>query len=163
MTDLSTLVEGLKREIAVPGEFDTTFPNTADSDLEATLGDAFAECQMDGFFSTMSLDTGTFVVTPDLSAAGGALVIIYGSMRILRSYIRELGTRSLYEAGPVKYETERAASVLKEELVYLKERKASLIAQGKTSGRQTYVYDGYFARAATDWSDYGGFYSYEMG
>jgi len=162
MTDLATLVPGLKREVAVPGTFDTVFPDSGDGDLTANLGDAFAEAQLDGFFGTMALDPATFLVTPDLSAAGGALVIIYGGIRMTRTYLRELGSRSLYEAGPVKYETERAASVLKQQLQDMTERKNQLILLGKRGSGKTYVWDGYFARTATNWSDYGSFYSYEV-
>ena len=43
MTFLATLVSGLKRQVAVPGVFATSFPNTLDSDLVGSFADAFAQ------------------------------------------------------------------------------------------------------------------------
>lgn len=162
MSDLANLVEPLKREIAVPGEYDTTFPNTTDDDLTNSLADGFSEAQLDGFFSTYSLDPDTNLVTPDLSAAGGSLVIIYTGQRILRAQIRALNTRSLYEAASVKYETEKSAMILRAELAYLETRKKDLITQSRRGAGTTYVYDSYFARAAVDWKSIGLLYASEL-
>lgn len=162
MSDLATLVEPLKREIAIPGEFDTTFPNTSDDDLTYSLADGFAEAQLDGYFPTLVLDPDDNSVTPDLSAAGGSLVIIYTGMRIIRSQLRALNTRSNYEAASVKYEVEKSSTVLREELKYLIKRRDDLTAQARRSTGATYVFDSYFARSAVDWSRVGGFYAYEL-
>lgn len=161
-TDLAELVEPLKREIAVPGEFDAQFPNTSDDDLTATLSDAFAECQLDGYFGELVLDLNTNLVTEDLSMAGRALVTIYAAMRIIRSKIRQLSTSEKYKAGPVEYELGRSAGVLKAELDSLAERKLQLLAMARRSGRVTYVNDSYFARAFANWGDIGSFYAYEV-
>ncbi len=162
MSNLDVLVEPVKREIAVPGEFATVFPSTSDDDLLATLGDSFAEAQLDGFFSTNVLDPDTSEVTPDLSAAGGALVVIYAGGRIIRSRLRQLTSGERYVAGPVEYEIQRAAGVLREDLLALERRKAQLIQRGRRQGGTAYVYDGYFARAATDWAEVGSFYPLEL-
>lgn len=162
MSNLDVLVEPVKREIAVPGEFTTVFPSTSDDDLLATVGDAFSEAQLDGFFGTHVLDLDTYEVTPDLSAAGGALVVIYAGGRIIRSRLRQLTTGERYVAGSVEYEIQRAAGVLREDLMALERRKAQLIQRGRRQSGQAYVFDGYFAREATDWSEVGSFYPLEL-
>ncbi len=172
MSDLTLLVEPLKREVAVPGEFDTTFASTSDDDLAATLGDGFAECQLDGFFPTMSLNASTFVVTPDISVAGGALVVLYAAVRMIRSQIRNLKSSVKYEAGGAIYEVSQAASVLVAELKTLEDRKKGLLMQILRAGRVTNgvtVMDGYIVRsigysplAGFSIGELGGFYGYEL-
>ena len=174
VSDLSELVEPLKREIAVPGTFATTFPDTSDDDLAATLADAFGAGQLNGYFGGQTLtvdpDLGTYVVSPDLSAAGAALVVIYAGMRIIRSQLRGINTMARYKAGPVEYETQQSATLLREELAYLRQRETDLltVAQRATS---IYVMDAYLHRAvvySTDllnsaggWTALGGFHDYE--
>lgn len=163
MSNLDVLVDPLKRELAVPGEFAAVFSSTTDDDLLQTLSDAFAECQLDGYFSSYALDLDTSEVTPSLSLAGGALVTIYAGTRILRSWLRNLYSAERYVAGPVEYEVQRASSYLKEELVQLERRKADLLRQSRRSGSVVYVYDNYFTRSSVDWSDVGGLAPAEVG
>ena len=163
MTALSTLVPALKREVAVPGEFDTFFPESDDALLTASLADGFAEAQLDGWFGEVTLDTGTNVVTPDLSTAGGALVVIYAGTRIIRAQLRNLNSSERYRAGSAEYEIARAAaSVLKAELDALYARKKDLLAQARTGSRTAYVFEGYLGSASVDWVETGNFYDYEM-
>ena len=130
----------------MPGEFATYFPNTEDTDLESSLADGFAEAQLQGFFSTLTLDE--LETSEELSLAGQALVTLFTGMRIIRAQIRQLNTSSRYKAGPVEIETQKAATVLKEEMAYLRQRLDSLIQVGRTSGRVVHVHDGYLGRMA---------------
>jgi hypothetical protein len=100
MTALATLVEPLKRELAVPGTFDTIFPDTDDTALEGSLADGFGEAQLRGFFPTFELteDDGAYETTEDLTAAGAALVLIFTSMRIIRAQLRALTSSETYKA-----------------------------------------------------------------
>jgi hypothetical protein len=166
-TNLSTLIEPLQRELAVPGEFDTYFPETGEDDLLGTLGDAFAECQLDGFFGTQTLDLGTYEVSPELSMPGGALVVLYAASRTIRARMRSLNSTERYKAGPVEFETGKAASMLTAELKLIQDTKNRLIAQGKKAGSMDYVFDGYFSRASVEWSSLAvarssGFFAYEL-
>src|SRR6188768_4291294 len=111
-TDLNDLIPSLKREVAVPGTFPTVYPNTTDADLVGSLMDAFGRAQIDGFFLEQTLDVDQETVDPDLSSGGQQVVVLYAAESILRSQIMSLKQRVLYEAGPVKYETENSASVL---------------------------------------------------
>lgn len=166
-TNLETLVEPLQRELAVPGEFATYFPETSEDGLLGTLGDAFAECQLDGFFGTQTLDLDTYDVSPDLSMPGGALVVLYAASRTIRARLRSQNTTERYKAGPVEFETGKAASLLTAELKLIQDTKDRLIKQGKKAGSMDYVFDGYFSRAAVSWSSLAverssGFFAYEL-
>lgn len=135
MTDLTELVDSLKREVAVPGTFATVYRSTTDDDLAGSLADAFAAAQLDGFFLGQSLDADAFEVTPDLSTAGRAAVIIYAAERILTMQVMSLKQRVLYEAGPTKYETENSANVLTQILKSMAERKRLVLESAETVRR----------------------------
>lgn len=174
MTDLSDLVDSLKREVAVPGTFATTYPGTTDADLVGSLMDAFGGAQLEGFFGAQTLDLDAETVAPDLSAGGRALVVIYAAERILMARILSMRTRTLYEAGPTKYETENAATVLTTVLKSLMDRKKNLLvnlADGLRSRTPIYMADAYSDRVTYDPGVYSGitrpfsrlsFFDYEL-
>jgi len=177
MTVLNALVPALKREVAVPGTFDDVFPDTGRSDLIGSLADGFSQAKLEGgWFGDVVLDitdpdNTVWATTPDLSDAGGALVVIYSASQILHSLLRNAGqgstAKARYKAGPVEYETEAgvSATVLRAELDYLTERKQALIAQGTTGARTCSArqVDGYLARVACGpvYPNVGGFFPYE--
>lgn len=165
MTDLDSMVSALKLEVATPGEFAVSFPLTTDSDLTLMLANGFAEAQLEGFFQTapgvtggylLDLDAGT--VTPDLPAAGRAMVVLYAADRLLTLRLLGLRQRVLYEAGPVKYEVETSAALLTEMLRQLRQRKVQVVAAAVGVGRAipgTYTRDSYRERAFEEgWQPY---------
>lgn len=170
MTDLRTLVEPLKREVAVPGTYDDVFPDTDDDQLAASLADALAEAQLQGFFGDLTLTVDdqaspvTYQTSRDLSAAGGALIVLFAGMRILRSSLRTLSQSSTYKAGSVEYSTAAMTSVIRDELRALRERIDALVLDGKRSGRAVAVHDGYVSRGriVANPQSLGAFYSYEF-
>lgn len=164
MSTLSAeLVDALKRELAVPGEFGETFPNTTDDDLNLVLADAFSEAQLDGFFGQVVLSPDLNTLTPDLSRPGGMLVVFYAAARVIRSQIRNTPTSSTYKAGPVEYAIQTGIGILKDELDRISQRKIDLLLAARRGAGVTYVFDGYFARVgASYWSAIGGFYPYEL-
>lgn len=172
MTALVTLVPALKRELAVPGTFDTVFPDTGTNDLIGTLADAFSQCRLDAFFKDVTLDITNadpkvWATTPDLSDAGGALIVIYAAMRVLRASLRSTSTSSTYKAGSVEASTSQSATLLRSELDYLVQRQKDLIAAGTRGARtcSASVVDGYLARIGDTclpaYSSIGGFFAYE--
>lgn len=169
VTSLSDYIEALKRELAVPGEFATTFPNTTDDDLVGTLADGFAECQLDGFFISQTVDPNVGSVTPALSSGGAALIVIYSGIRVIRSQLRNLKTTQIYEAAGVKYEVQTAATVLTEELKDFRARREQILAlvlRQLRSKRAVYVGDGYLTRSRGYFpiaygGEFGSFYGYE--
>lgn len=150
-TDLNDMVEPLKRELAVPGEFATTFPNTQQADLVGTLQDGFAKAQLDGFFGTQTVDLATSIVSPGLSSGGMALVLLYSSEGVIRAQLRNLKTKTLYKSSSgAEYDAERAASVLVESLKDLnlrKQRLLDLMLRLQRAGQSVYVTDAYLVRA----------------
>lgn len=151
MTALSSYVDPLKRELAVPGTFDDTFPSTLDTDLVGSLADGFSEAQLWGFFTTLTLmeDNGDWETSEALSGAGGTLVTLFAAGRIIRAQIRALNTTERYKAGPAEVEFGRAATVLKTELDYINGRIKDLIDEAKLAARGTLsatVHDNYYAR-----------------
>lgn len=163
MTALSTLVPALQRELAVPGTFETVFPDTTSADLTASLADGFSEAQLHGFFpnTTLTEDAGDWLTDPDLSQSGGALIVIFTSMRFIRAQLRATATGERYKAGPVEFELQRAATLLKAELDYLQKRLDDLIANAEAAVYPlAVVHDNYLARNREMFS-YGGFYPYE--
>jgi hypothetical protein len=162
MTNLSTLVEPLKRELAVPGVFDDVFPDTDDRALADSLADAFGEAQLQGFFTDMTLGASpTYDTSQALSAAGGALIVLVAGQRIIRAQLRNLVLNTRYKAGAAEMELQRSATLLKEELAYLRTRMDELVTTARRSGGRTvYMLDNYLARDAAN-SPLGGFYGYE--
>jgi hypothetical protein len=165
MTALATLVEPLKRELAVPGTFDTIFPDTDDTALEGSLADGFGEAQLRGFFPTFELteDDGAYETTEDLTAAGAALVLIFTSMRIIRAQLRALTSSEAYKAGNVEFSSSRASNLLRDELKYLDSRVNAIIAEGLRASRivKVEVFDNYRVRTAIDMG-YGRFAPLEL-
>lgn len=162
MTALADLVEPLKRELAVPGVFEDVFPDTDDAALAASLADGFSEAQLQGYFSDLTLGTGpTYETSKDISAAGGALVIMFTGMRIIRAQLRTLLTSERYKAGGAEMEIARSANLLRDELKYLQARLDALVLSAQRASRgavSVSVIDNYWARNEVM---FGGFYVHE--
>lgn len=153
-TDLAELVPALKRAVAVPGTFATLFPDTIDADLEATLLDGFAEAQLDGLLSDLTADDNA-VVTPALTRAQGALVVLYGSVRILLNEIRNRKTHTRYEASGSVFEQDQAATMLVQLLKDYQQQKKDVkeaLRRGSVASAFSMV-DAYWLRAVG--GDYG--------
>lgn len=129
--NLADLVPSLQRAVAPPGEFATYFPEALDGDLSATLVDAVAEAQLDGFLGSASLDVNAETVTPDLTSAQQALVVLYAMARVLHARVANLKNRTRYKAGSAEAETEQSASVLVELLRQTKDRKKQLLEDAR--------------------------------
>jgi hypothetical protein len=158
MTSLATLVPSFKNELAVPGTFETVFPDSDDPSLELVLRDGFAEAQVYGYFGDHVMVDGE--VSPDLSAAGGMLVILFSASRVIRAQLRSLATGERYKAGSVEYEVDRSAQVLREELIFITRRIDDLIKLGRRGASTVHMLDAYPGRAAFE--QLGGFYTHEV-
>lgn len=147
MTTLEDLIEPLKRAVAVPGTFDTVFPETTDDDLIGLLMDAFAEAQLSRFFPGYSVaEDGA--VTPELQRGEGALVVIFGAVRMLISEIRNRKSHIRYEAKGAVFEQDQAPSVLVQLLKDYQTQKAEILVASRTlAGSAFYMADQYFLRA----------------
>lgn len=145
-TNLSTLVPSLKRTLAVPGTFDTYFPETSNTDLKATLQDAFAECQMDGLLTNIGIDN-TGEVDSELSPAQQSMVVLYANARVLTSEIRNRKTHVRYESGTTVFEQDQSAQAMVEQLKVLQDSKVQIRKNSVTmAGNLTYMVDAYVCR-----------------
>lgn len=165
MTDLADLVEPLKRELAVPGTFETTFPDTDDDALGASLLDGFSEARLQGFFSDVVLDVDTGETDLDLSLAGQALIVLFTASRIIRAQMRSLNTSEKYSAKTgTSFEIQKSATLLKGELDYMRDRINELVAAARAARAPlAVVLDSYVSRAGAQLATagYGGFFTYE--
>lgn len=112
--DLSDLVELLRSEVDAPGE--DSFPDAVEDDWVNQLRSAFWEVVLDGVISSYEETDG--IVTPtsgttDLARDLQQLVIFYAGVRVIRNKLRTMGTAFRAKAGPVEYETQNSAQVLK--------------------------------------------------
>jgi hypothetical protein len=137
---LADLTDALKRALAVPGTFDTAYPNTTEADLLGSLMDGFSEAQLDRFFSGWDFDGITGVLTSTLDRAAAALVVIYASTRILQSEIRDLKSHVKYVAGAVTFEEDSPASVMVKLLQTMEDRKKELRTQSRNAGAAAAFY-----------------------
>lgn len=147
-TNVADFVDSLKAAVAIPGTFADEFPDTTDDDLAALLLDSFAETQLFGFFGTWTADD-LGVVTPDLTRAEGALVVIYATVRMLRTELRNRKTHVRYEASGTVFEQDQGASTLVALLKTYEDEKKAITALGRTNGAATafYMADQYISRS----------------
>lgn len=154
MTDLSDLNDSLKRAVAAPGEFATVFGSATDDDVTGALMDGFAEAQLDGWFTPswgglITLDVDANTVTPDITNAQGALIVIYAAYRLITARLFNLKTHVKYSASGADYETDQAASLLTTMLKQMADRKAQLYQKALYSGANAafHMADGYYLAA----------------
>lgn len=114
--DLSNLVELLQAEVDPPG--DNSFPDAVETDWVNRLRNAFWETNLDGIIKKYTEADG--IITPldtvngtDLSMELQYLIIFYAGVAVVRNKIRTMGTAFRAKAGPVEFEQENSASVLK--------------------------------------------------
>lgn len=113
--DLSNLVELLQAEVDAPGE--NSFADAVETDWVNQLRSGFWETVLDGIMFGYEETDG--IVTPiapnitDLSREYQQLVIFYAGVRVVRNKLRTVGTAFKAKAGPVEYETQNSAQVLK--------------------------------------------------
>lgn len=135
--DLSDLIPDLKSEMSAPGL--DLFPAGTNAQWLSQLRNAFWEAWLDGFMGGYSVDDDG-IVTPDddsgvvLGRGTQQLIIFYAYVRILKSQLLNLKTTFRAKAGPVEYETQQAASVLKALLDDAIDRRNVYLAELSTEG-----------------------------
>jgi hypothetical protein len=137
-TDLSELIPSLKREVSTPGNEETTFPDADDDSWLGYLSDAFWSARLDGMLAGYTAADG--IVTPDIDGELQQLVILYAGMAIIRVELLRMQTKFRSKAGPVEYEVEQAATVLKGILDDMTARKALVLQRLSDVGAATDTY-----------------------
>lgn len=112
--DLSDLIDSVKREVNAPGL--DQLAGATDAEYLGNLQDGFWEAVLDGVILGYTESDG--IVTPqsgdtDLARELQQLIVLYAGFRIVRNQLRDLKTAFKTSAGPVSYEIEQSANVLK--------------------------------------------------
>jgi hypothetical protein len=136
--DLNDLVEPLRIETQAPGG--EPYPDATDDDYVGNLTNAFWELRLYGFLqgyeenaaarggppefiaAIVTPTGGEFSPTQDLSRDMQQLIILWAAWKIALNHMGSLNTLFRAKAGPVEYETQQAASVVKDVLDQLQAR-----------------------------------------
>jgi len=150
-TDIGDVIDPLKREVSPPGT--DLFPDASDDDWFGQLQDSFWEAYLDGVItSTYTMDDGG-LVTPDLPRELQQAIVIYAGIRVVRNELRNLNTTFRAVAGPVEYEQQKSANLLKQILDDLWRRKQLLLDIVAEYGSvDTQYVDALYARHESIWN-----------
>ena len=114
--DLSDLTDDMKSELSVPGV--DSFTTATDAQWLSQLRNAFWETVLDGIIIGYQESDG--VVSPIDASSSVPLardlqqvIIYYAGLRILRNKMIDIKTKTKSVAGPVSFEVEQSATVLK--------------------------------------------------
>lgn len=156
-TPVSDLRTMLQREINVPG-FEQ-LPDITSSQLDGYISDGFWETRLLGMLDSYTLTDGTEFATPvgsvikqasddgDLPSQYQMLVVIVAGMKLIRLKALNLAVSFSASAGPVEYEQQTSATVLRAILDSLESRLRTLQASYSTlfTGHMEY-FDGVLQR-----------------
>jgi len=114
--DLADLVPSLESALTIPGTT-SQYSNATESEWVAKLKNAFWLATLDGVISGYTSDddgiispvSGTTTLSGDLQY----LVVLYACMDVVRNQLMQMKTVFRAKAGPVEYETQQSAQVLK--------------------------------------------------
>lgn len=115
--DLSDLVDFVRAEVDAPG--DNSFPDSTDAEWTIQLQGAYWELVLDGLVHIGSYTEVDGVLAPiapnvtEFPRDMQQLVVFYAGIRIVRNKLRTMGTVFRAKAGPVEYETQNSANVMK--------------------------------------------------
>ncbi len=153
--DLTDLLDAIKTEVSPPGS--DLFPNATDDEWVINLQNAFWEGRLFGFFEGFveaDQEITPTVGDDDLDRVQQQLIVLFAGARILRNELRNLNTSFRAKAGPVEFEQQKSANVLKDLLADIRGRIVYLV-QG-LGADQVYYIDAVIGR--TESIDYGGSY-----
>ncbi len=140
--DLSDLVELLQAEVDAPGE--NSFTDAVENDWVNQLRSGFWEVVLDGVLSGYEENDGIVTpvapVTDDLSREYQQLVIFYAGVRVIRNKLRTMGTLFRAKAGPVEYETQNSANVLKSIMDELVRKRNIILSRLSDMGSSSAYY-----------------------
>lgn len=138
--DLGELAPALQREINPPG----TEVITDDGLLIDLLADAFWEARLDGLLAGYTVNDDFEIETinggPDMPRELQQLIVFYAGLRIIRNALRETSTLFRAKAGPVEFETQNSAQLLRDLFAELRAKRDFLLGQLTTLGLVSYAY-----------------------
>ena len=137
------LVESTQRAIALPGG---TLDDFDADELEGHIRDGFWNARLDGVLTGYTEADGVF--TPEMGDIDAALLRFWTTYGILFNRFTDLDTLFRAQAGPVEFETQRSAQLLRDLLADLKARKKELLDRLAEDGRAPATYVGMIDAAA---------------
>lgn len=169
--DLQDLIDPLRREVNPPGS--DLFPDAIDDDFLGALTDAFWELRVHGYLTgfeenaaarggpaefSEAIVTPTGETDPDYDEPSGydtdsdmgrdlqQLVVLWAGWKITLNRMGALQSVFRAKAGPVEYETQQAATLLRSVLDQLKLRIDAAL-DGLDAGSDTTVFDAVIERS----------------
>lgn len=140
--DLGDLIEDLQSEVNPPGS--TLVPTDDEDAWLSNLRNAFWQARLEGMLPGYQEASGSITpISPtgsDLGRELQQLIIIYAGIRIIRNTIRGINTQFRASAGPVTFETQQSAQVLKGILDDLFEEKKLILLRLSDVGKVPTVY-----------------------
>jgi len=147
--DLEDLVPDIIVALNIPGEdlYATVAPETWVGYLKDGFWNAVLEGLLSGYTESdgvISSTSGDEAMPRDLQQ----LIIMYTSIAVLRNRLFSLQTLFRAKAGPVEYEVQQSAQVMKALLDEFSERRKFILQRLSDSGTATgiYYFDSYLAR-----------------
>lgn len=114
--DLSDLIPDLKVALTAPGQT-ALYDNVSDDEWVSRMKTAFWSAYNDGLIVGFSCDTDGIVTPVSGNETFGMdlqqIVIFYCGLNKVQNELMQIKTRFKAKAGPVEYETEQSANVLK--------------------------------------------------
>ena len=124
--DLSELIPDLKAAITAPG-LTGTYDNVGEEEWVTRLNNAFWTAYNEGMITGFVVSTDGIVSSPSNVAMGRdlqQLILMYAAINIVQNQLLQIKTLFRAKAGPVEYETQQSANVLKALLDSLLSQKA---------------------------------------
>lgn len=146
--DLLDLIPALKVAVNPPGS--DLFSTTTNEEWVLRLENAFWNARLDGLFSNYRAESGAIEPvsgTTDITRDALQLVILYAGLDVVLSELRNAQSAFKAVAGPVSYETQRSAQLLREVLMTIRARINQIIYNLSTLGvADSYAIDAVIAR-----------------
>lgn len=141
--DLSDLLDAVKRECSPPGS--DLFPDAVDAEWLGQLLDSFWEAKLFGFFASFTADEDG-LVSPnttgddDMPRSDQALIILFAGARVIRNELKNTPTLFRAQAGPVEFETQNSAMLLRDILKDIRSKVDLALAAIGTINSTTVAY-----------------------
>lgn len=139
--DLEELVPELQIEVNPPGQ--DNFPDATGDEWLNNLRNAFWEARLYGFWSGFSEADGLISEDAngdDLGRDQQQLIVLFAAARIIRNVLQNTNTMFRAQAGPVEFETQNSAQLLRDILKDIRSRVDLALAALGTLNDSTVTY-----------------------
>lgn len=135
--DLGDLVEALQNEVSPPGT--NLYPNAVDDEWIGRLKNAFWEGRLRGMLVGFRVDDTDQIVPvgdgdPDLGEELQQFVVLYAAYKVTLTNFTNLKASFKAQAGPLSFEQQQSATLLKGVLDAIKESIDSILDNLSTQG-----------------------------